>query len=67
MNPTEVQSHLAGAAYPATGEELAALAEDNGAPAQLVDRLRDLGEAEVDGADELMEELDELDDPDDEL
>jgi len=58
MNPTDVQSHLAGADYPATGEELAAVAEDNGAPRALVERLRELGDAELDGPDDVMEELD---------
>ncbi|HZO50347.1 MAG TPA: DUF2795 domain-containing protein [Gaiellaceae bacterium] len=58
MNPTDVQSHLAGADYPATGEELAALAEDNGAPGALVERLRELGDAELDGPDDVMAELD---------
>lgn len=64
MDVTEVQAHLAGASYPASGEELAAVAEDNGAPETVIETLRDLGEEELDGpvavADVLdVDELDE--------
>ena len=58
MDVTEVQSHLAGARYPATGEELAAVAEDNGAPQAVVDLLRHLGDDELEGPAGLMEALD---------
>lgn len=52
---TEVQRHLKGADYPSDGLELAELAEHNGAPDELADALRELGE--VDGPDDVMREL----------
>ena len=52
---TQVQKALKGADYPAAGEELAALAEDNGADAGLVDKLRGIGEAS--GPDAVMREF----------
>lgn len=52
---TEVQKALKGADYPATGDDLAALAEGNGADAELVDALR--GMREVDGPNGVMKEL----------
>lgn len=52
---TEVQKHLKGAEYPATGAELATLAEDDGAPTELVDLLRDI--QEVESPAEVMEQL----------
>lgn len=58
FNVTEVQSHLKGAGYPAGGDDLANLAQSNGASADLVDALRGLGE--VDGPDEVMRELQPL-------
>ena len=44
FNPVEVQKHLKGADYPASGEELASLAESNNAPEELVEELRSLRE-----------------------
>jgi uncharacterized protein DUF2795 len=55
MSPIDVQKHLAGVDYPATGVDLARKAESNGAPEELVERLRSIGE--VDGPDDVMEEL----------
>jgi hypothetical protein len=52
---TDVQKALKGADYPAEGEELARLAEDNGADADLVEKLRDIGEAS--GPDDVMREF----------
>ncbi len=40
FNPIEVQKHLKGANYPASGEELASIAQGNDAPGELVDRLQ---------------------------
>jgi hypothetical protein len=52
---TEVQRHLKGADYPASGEELADLASENGADDELVDALRAIDLA--DGPDTVMEQL----------
>jgi hypothetical protein len=52
---TDVQKALKGADYPASGEELARLAEDNGGDADLVEKLRDIAEAT--GPDDVMREF----------
>jgi hypothetical protein len=53
---TEVQRHLKGADYPADGDELASLAESNGADSELVEALRGI-DTEVDGPDQVMKHL----------
>ena len=53
---TEVQKALKGADYPMTGEQLAELAERNGADSALVERLRDI-DHDVDGPNGVMKEL----------
>jgi hypothetical protein len=55
FNVTDVQAALKGADYPATGDELAALARDNGADQELVDALEGIGE--VDGPTGVQQEL----------
>ena len=52
---TDVQKALKGADYPASGEELARLAEDNGGDPGLANALRDIDEAT--GPDDVMREL----------
>jgi len=52
---TDVQKALKGADYPASGEELARLAEDNGADSDLVAKLGEIGEAT--GPDAVMREF----------
>ncbi len=54
FNPVDVQRHLKGADYPATGEELASTAQSNDAPGDLVDKLRSLGGEEFSGPDKVM-------------
>jgi hypothetical protein len=49
---TEVQKALKGADYPTDGDDLARLAERNGADSELVDRLRGL--PQVDGPNAVM-------------
>jgi hypothetical protein len=61
---TTVQKALKGADYPATGEELADLAEGNGADQDLVDALREIGDAES-PADVMAEMQDQLGDDED--
>ena len=51
------QKHLKGADYPASGEELASLAERNNAPDELVEQLRSLGDTEFSGPDKVMAAL----------
>lgn len=57
MNPIEVQRNLKGASYPSSADELAALADDNGAPDELVEQLRGLRERTLDGPDDVMRAL----------
>ena len=51
----EVQRYLKGADYPMDGEQLAALAEENGAPSELVELLQGL--SEVEGPSGVMKQL----------
>lgn len=53
----EVQKYLEGADYPMNGEQLADLAERNGADQELVDTLRGVGE--VNGPNTVMQQLKE--------
>ena len=46
LDVTEVQKALKGADYPADGDDLADLAETNGASQDVVDALRGVGEAD---------------------
>jgi len=57
VNPIEVQKHLRGADYPATREDLVSLAQDNGAPNDVVQALEDAGRDRFDGPDDVMEAL----------
>jgi hypothetical protein len=52
---TEVQKALKGADYPMDGQQLAELAESNGADKELVEALR--GVRKVDGPNTVMQEL----------
>jgi hypothetical protein len=52
---TDVQKALKGADYPASGDELARLAEDTGADSDLVEKLRSIDEAS--GPDDVMREF----------
>jgi hypothetical protein len=53
---TEVQRHLKGVDYPASGDDLARAAQGNGAPDELVEALRGIGRS-VDGPNTVMQEL----------
>jgi hypothetical protein len=57
FNPNEATQYLDGADYPASKEELASAAESNGAPEELVERLRTLGRPSFSGPDEVVAEL----------
>jgi Protein of unknown function (DUF2795) len=54
---TDVQKALKGADYPASPEDLASLAERNGADDQLVQTLRGMGKRSFDGPNAVMQEL----------
>jgi hypothetical protein len=57
VNPIDVQRHLGGVDYPARADELVSKAESNVAPQDVVEALRDLGNREFDGPDDVMEAL----------
>ena len=57
INPDEATQYLEGVDYPASKEDLASAAEDNGAPEELVERLRTLGRPNFSGPDEVVAEL----------
>lgn len=54
---TEVQRALKGADYPASADDLAVLAERNGADRGLVDALRGMGRGDIEGPTGVMEAL----------
>jgi Protein of unknown function (DUF2795) len=54
-NPIEVQRYLRGVDYPASKDDLASTAEGNGAPGDLVERIRGLQRERFDGPDDVME------------
>jgi hypothetical protein len=54
-NPTVVR-YLRGVGFPADKEDVASAAEKNGAPRELVRRIRNAGRERFDGPDEVMQE-----------
>jgi hypothetical protein len=54
---TEVQKALKGASYPASSDDLAERAIANDADPELVDALRGLDRARIEGPDEVMHDL----------
>jgi Protein of unknown function (DUF2795) len=57
LDPDEVTQYLEGVDYPASKDDLATAAEGNGAPDELVERLRTLGRPDFSGPDEVVAEL----------
>ena len=57
VNPDEAMQYLDGVDYPANKEDLASVAQDNGAPDELVERLRTLGRPTFSSSDEVVTEL----------
>jgi hypothetical protein len=49
VNPIELQKYLKGADYPAGKDDLAGLAESNGAPSEIVDAIRSAPQESFDG------------------
>jgi hypothetical protein len=57
INPDEATQYLDGVDYPASKDDIATAAQDNGAPEELVERLRTLGRPSFSGPDEVVAEL----------
>ena len=57
FNPDEATQYLEGVEYPASKEDLASAAQDNGAPEELVERLGTLGRPSFSGPEEVVDEL----------
>jgi hypothetical protein len=57
VNPIDVQKHLKGVSYPASRDDLVSAAESNGAPDEIVSRLRGLDRDRFDGPNEVMKAL----------
>ena len=55
LNVTEVQKALKGASYPASRDDLARRAQDNGASDDVVQAIRGMDRDEFDGPDAVME------------
>jgi hypothetical protein len=53
----EATQYLQGVDYPASKEDLATAAEGNGAPEELVERIRTLGRPDFSGPEEVVAEL----------
>ena len=57
FDPDDTRQYLEGLDYPASKEELTSVAEGNGAPEELVERLRTLGRPTFSGPGEVVAEL----------
>ena len=57
FDPDEATQYLEGVDYPASKDDLATAAEGNGAPDELVERLRTMGRPDFSGPDEVVAEL----------
>jgi hypothetical protein len=57
LSVTEVQKALKGAEYPASSDDLADLAESNGADEDVVDAIRGIDEDDLEGPDQVMAAL----------
>ena len=57
FDPDDARQYLEDIDYPASKEDLVSAAEDNGAPEDLVERLRTLGRPTFSGPDEVVAEL----------
>jgi hypothetical protein len=57
VNPIELQKHLKGADYPASKQDLIALAEDNEAPEEIVEALQAADREQFDGPDAVQAAL----------
>jgi hypothetical protein len=57
FDPDDARQYLEDIDYPASKEDLVSAAEDNGAPDELLERLRTLGRPTFSGPEEVVAEL----------
>jgi hypothetical protein len=57
FNPDDAQQYVEGVDYPASKDDVASTAESNGAPAELVERIRALSTPEFSSAEEVVSKL----------
>lgn len=57
LNPQDMQQYLQGVNWPADKEQVAQTAESNGAPRGVLDQLRNLGDGQFSGSQELISGL----------
>lgn len=57
FDPNDAPRYLEGVGYPASKEDLVSAAEENGAPEELVERIKTLGRPSFESADEVVAEL----------
>ena len=57
FDPDDARQYLEDVDYPASKDDLASAAEENGAPDELVERIRTLGRPSFSGPDEVVAEL----------
>ena len=57
FDPDDARQYLEDVDYPASKEDLVSAAEDNGAPDELLERLRTLGRPTFSGPEEVVAEL----------
>jgi hypothetical protein len=57
FNPDDAQQYLEGADYPASKEDVASTAQSNGAPEELVERIRALSTPEFSSPEEVVSDL----------
>lgn len=57
ISPDQAKQYFENVDYPASKDDLASAAEDNGAPEELVERIRTLGRPDFSGVDEVVAEL----------
>ena len=57
FDPDDVTQYLEGVDFPASKDDIATSAENNGAPDELVERLRTLGRPDFSGPNEVVAEL----------
>lgn len=59
--PANLQSHLKGAHYPSTRDDLVSVARKNGAPGEIIELLEQLPEEEFGGPQDVMKAYGDLD------
>ena len=57
LNPQDMQQYLQGVNWPADKEQVVQAAESNGAPRGMLDQLRNLGDGQFSGSQELISGL----------